>query len=259
MTFLTPGRKGPSLKTTVTKPKSFFLENISPVYKQSVVSPTGSNLSEILTSPFLSARAEAKPDIVFEPAIEKDESQGVQVHKRQGPKKNCESHENELDEIEAQIIPGTLIKSKDSENPSSTIDVLSEFDSQSLHHTRGNRNKEIEGKGRRYTSSLCSNSSGDESLIAQSRSSLCDGCSSTTSNSLFSQPAVADLVGPNGDSSANVFHPQELSDVRLEALLDAHLSLDGFDTSQNMHDKSHLEPDSLLSKDNPQVFDVTIQ
>lgn len=255
ITFLTPGKKAPSLKTTITKPQNVFLENLSPMYMRSISSPAGSQLSEVITS-VLSPKAEAKPEVI-QPTVETSASKcaSLKIRKEEGPKADIKHRNNlDLDEIESQIIPDKLSKVEDAENFLSTYegyDVLSEFDLQPAGFTSGNRHSGVvvEGNKRRYTTSFCSSSSGDESVIAQSRSSLCDGCSSSTCNSSISLPVADKIqVAPNGDCSSTAKQQLDMTDVRIEALLDSHLTFEDLEPSRVLP-KSQEAHGSLQLKD----------
>ncbi|XP_060606953.1 uncharacterized protein LOC132759236 [Ruditapes philippinarum] len=85
-----------------------------------------------------------------------------------------------------------------------------------------------EGRRRRYTPSFCSSCSCEDSMIAQSRCSVCDGCSTSTCNSSYSsiEPSHA---RPSGESVENYFHPFEMSATKIDHLLDSHLSFEELD------------------------------
>lgn len=238
MTFLTPGRQTPHLKTTVTRPQSVFMENLSPIYNQSISSPL--HLQDVYRSVLMSNVSMPPIDFITTNNTVTDEEIIANVkigEQNSGVKcaRNSESvasdhqyvSEQGIDTIEAQIMDSSVLLSN---NTKTHVDRDRFLELSS--HVDGCHNKEnaTQRRPRAYTASFCSSCSADDSVIAQSRCSTCDGCSSTTCSSVFSQSSSTD-VPRNGAGDCNdcFSHPLEMSMAKMEGLLDAHLSFDQLD------------------------------
>lgn len=103
-----------------------------------------------------------------------------------------------------------------------------------------------EGQRQRYTPSFCSSCSCDDSVTVQSRCSVCDGCSSSTCNSSYSS---TEHMHSSGDCAENYFHPLEMSETKIENLLESHLSFDDSGLLKQLVE----DVDDSKVKENPNV------
>lgn len=279
--FLTPGKK-PQLKTSVTKPQNVFMDSLSPVLRRSISGASGTtgNFDNVYKAGFekwtgmrdashleskgTTVADQVRKDHVTPSYMEIDKDRKTAQTDLSVKKSGQRSVKNEfktdhLAGIEVQVISENPVindanynsNSKDPTSMGQYLGQSSNFmpDMPATAVQTDQKNETETKKHRAYTSSYCSSCNSEDSVIAQSRCSVCDGCSSGTSCSIFSQTLSTDAPKLDVEDESNMYSrsPLEMSPRKLEELLDAHMTYDQL--SPNNWSQTHVRRNLTASKD----------
>lgn len=210
VSYLTPSKRPPTLLTKVTKPEKINVEKLSPLFRSSSCVPVSLKLTDVCQS-VLDTISRQETSQLHDTPLTTQKNATIKGSKheanfRSSPKVTVTSRSNrpttfqdrqmqtneihsesqkDLNQIESEIITSEGLLLEDLRTPVSEYGVDEKNDRMSksvpVPKQQQHRTSYVSDVQRSHSTSVCSSCSGEDSLAGLSRSSVCDGCSSSGS------------------------------------------------------------------------------